>query len=292
MVDRKKDTPMAREMLVASQTASESPVNGLGKDVVGLLRLHSKGAVRFLTSAFIVGSPLLSSCIGSPAQAGDSPTSPQATAEAFKEQNHETFESYIPEVGKVGISPIPEDNSDTEVKKIEPFDCKVLTPEACAKGKYIQWNRPDGQPIKGMGFKLSAKEEIKIPEMLVVSAVRFKEGANYRGNLITGLSQDGTRVFNYIGDIIPDPEKEIGNTGKSFPAGTIIATTGGIDLTVFPESEYTFIVQFPTEEDLRYNYPEQTSVTPKIINNQPLTTPGGSTEKLVILWDVPVVPRK
>jgi len=203
-------------------------------------------------------------------------------------RNINITESPIVPTATATFEPSPTVTSTPEVKKIEPFDCGILSPEACATGEYIQWNRPDGQPLRGMGFKLKAKEGIKIPESLVVAALKFKEGTNYRGNLIKGISQDGKRVFNYYGDVIPDPEKNIGNTGKSFPAETVIATIEGTGLTVFPESEYNLIVQFPTVNDLKNNHPEQTIGTPKIINNQPITTPGGSTEEIAILWDVPV----
>ena len=44
-------------------------------------------------------------------------------------------------------------------------------------GEYIQWNRPDGQPSRGMRYVLKKGEEIRINEELVIAAVKFSDSS-------------------------------------------------------------------------------------------------------------------
>lgn len=172
----------------------------------------------------------------------------------------------------------PEANPDAKfppaTPEIEAFDCGFFSPEVCATGKYIQWSLPNGRQVEGIGFVIKkAGEKLTIPESFQVAVESIKQPNPYNGYRITGVNKDGQQ-FTIFGDSIP--AEGLTNVGKDLPGGSTIGTSGGSDLTVFPEYPYTHILLIP---DLKTRFAKETENPPKIINNAPSssTSRGGVT---------------
>lgn len=236
-----------------SEITPELPVSAAPKERG---RFHNPFKYAKLTLAAALSLALGIAC--SPAQGGninitESPIVPTATATAKSD------------LATATVEPSHTATSTPEAKKIEPFDCKILSPEACATGEYIQWNRPDGQPLTGIGFKLDTGEKVRISENLVVAGFKVNQPDTYNGYIVTALNRNGTRKFNYfIGNFTP---LNIGRVGIELAAETTIGRIGGSD-TVFKESNHNLIVLFPSEADLKGAFSEQTKNQPIIINNE------------------------
>lgn len=163
------------------------------------------------------------------------------------------------------------------------FDCGILSPEACATGKYIEWRVPKGPqttetiPVRGMGFTLEVNEVIRISEDLQVAGEELPQGHFYNGYNITAPRKDGKRYL-YWGAMKPavDNNKEpvIGKFGKNLSAGTVVARITSKN-SVFKGKPYNFVVVYPSEEELKNIFSEQTKNLPELITNQTMTSEAG-----------------
>ncbi len=168
------------------------------------------------------------------------------------------------------------DNPPKPEAKIEPFDCGILSPEACATGAYIEWRVPKSPqsietiPVRGMGYVLKPGEKVRIREDLIVATSEYPSDSLYHGNLVSGVKKDGSGRITYIGNVIPS--EGVGKIGKPFASGAVVGTMRESDLTVFNNEPYNLVTIFRTEEDYKIADPEQIKNPPKKINNQTLGT--------------------
>ena len=114
--------------------------------------------------------------------------------------------------------------------------CDILSPEACATGEYIEWTRPDGEKLKGIGFILKPGEEIKYPkEGLLVSAILIQQPSVYRGVQVIARTKDGSETYAYYGNFNLDKIK-----ASDLPPNTV-GIIADSDLTVFEGQPYNLV---------------------------------------------------
>lgn len=143
-----------------------------------------------------------------------------------------------------------------EAEKV--FDCGIFTPGVCEKADYITWGVPGRKPQEGIGVILDAGEKLKLPETMIVAA---SESATRPGNRrIAVVRKDGSQI-NIHGDITP--VGDIGRVGKELPAGTIFAQVEGSGAKFI--GEYTLVILFTNEEDLKKYFPKQTENPPRVV---------------------------
>lgn len=176
------------------------------------------------------------------------PEPPRATAEAQK-------------------SPTP-----VEVKTLQ---CDILSPEACATGEYIEWNRPDGEKLRGIGFILKPGELVKLPkEGLAVSTRIIEQPYVYRGIGVTAMAKDGSETYVYYANLDPTRLKLV-----DLPPNTV-GIIADSNLTVFESQPYNLVfASFPGME----KFTPITKGTPKAINNK---VPGNPASNTAFFYDV------
>ncbi|HLC97033.1 MAG TPA: hypothetical protein VJH97_06960 [Candidatus Nanoarchaeia archaeon] len=178
----------------------------------------------------------------------------------------------------IAVSPQPQESSSNP--EIPPFDCGILSPEACASGDKIQWNRPDGKPMIGMGFKLKPSEQLRIPQKLVVAGYELKQPHTYTGYTIQAISRDGKTEINYLGSI---NSINLTNTGKEFTGDTPIGEIDASGRKVFKEADYNLIVWFSDEGEIGKYFPQQALKPPLIVNNGQVSS---QPQLGMTFWDV------
>lgn len=216
------------------------------------------------------GLALMAAC-GAPAQRGIDITSTPAPIET---PTNLTPESFLPNVPKGSDlppnppkeTPTPEATKTPEVKTLQ---CDILSPEACATGEYIEWNRPDGAKLKGFGFVLKPGEEVKLPkEGLAVSTRIIQQPSVYRGVQVIATTKDSSEEYAYYANLDPTKLKL-----SELPPNTV-GIIADSNLTVFEGHPYNLVFgSFPVMK----KFAPITKNPPKVINNKVPGEPAANT---------------
>lgn len=157
------------------------------------------------------------------------------------------------------ISARAESTATAEAKKT--LQCDILSPEACAGGEYIEWNRPDGEKLKGVGFVLKPGEEARLPkEGLLVSTTILQQPDVYRGVRVIAKTPDNSETYQYYGNLSPDKLKK-----SDLPPNTV-GIIADSDLTVFEGWPYNLIFKGP--DTFMERFVPITKNPVKVINNK------------------------
>ena len=249
--------------------AEKSYRSVLAGEIPSLGELYRNTRTRIALALSGVGMFLLTAC-GAPVQKGPDTGStqpPPASAEGL------TPGPKLPVVTNDGQIPPKETPTPVEVKKL---NCDILSPEACATGEYIEWTRPDGEKLRGIGFVLKPGEEIRLPkEGLLVSTKIIQQPSAYRGVQVIAKTPDNSETYQYYGRLAPDKLKE-----SDLPPNTA-GIIGDSDLTVFEDQPYNLIFKGPDPFMEKFAPITKTKDHPKVINNK---VPGNQAANIALFY--------
>lgn len=182
----------------------------------------------------------------------------------------------------VTVAPPPQESA---VKpEIPPFDCGILSPEACASGQYVKWILPSKREVYGIAFNLKKGAEIKITAESQVAASKGSEGLGYS---ITAVNRKSGERLEMFGDF--KPAKELTNTGKNLPAGSIIAESDESGSVAFRGTNIRQVVSFSGNETLKAAFKAIIADEARLVYTSGVEpTPTVNPDQIKIFFDVPV----
>ncbi|MDP3973206.1 MAG: hypothetical protein Q8P92_00030 [Candidatus Daviesbacteria bacterium] len=202
-------------------------------------------------------------------------------------RNINITESPIVPTATATFEPSPTVTSTPEVKKIEPFDCKVLRKEACASGRFVQFEDETKKVFEGVAFTLEGGEELLLPFEMQVAMSELKEPNFLHGMQFRGRTYDGKRSLTYYGDLLKNPEIFSDKKTADMKPRQVVATGGETGLTVFEGYSFNALIGVSAidKETLPDLFDEITEQTPLYIPYSGPDNPATSSSRN---FDIPL----